>query len=148
MTEVIMTKTAFRSSLVFDIEIYPNFALVIFMTEAKKFKAFYTKDYFSEENKKEIAKIINQYTLIGYNSNNYDVPVLIGIMSGFDTGQLFRLSKSIISSGNPGWKTLQQFQLQKIKAMSHIDLMESSPGVRIGLKVYGARLHTKTLEDL
>jgi hypothetical protein len=36
----------------------------------------------------------------------------------------------------------------RLPVINHIDLIEVAPGVQVGLKLYGGRMHTQTLQDL
>lgn len=131
----------------FDCEIYPDFALFVFMDRAKRVIKIHTKTEFSKAQKSKLSGIASRFILMGYNSSNYDVPVLLGALMGYDVKALYRLSHYIIKNDIPGWKVIQDKQLDKIE-LNHFDLFQSSPGIRTPLKVYGGRLHTPTLQDL
>lgn len=83
-------------------------------------------------------------TFIGFNSQPYDLPVLAEALKRNSTNQSIKnVSDAIIVDRTPYWKL--DLRLPEIE---HIDLIEPSPAVNTGLKVYGGRMHSKKLQDL
>lgn len=135
--------------VVFDCEVYPNYFLVAFkQLSTGKTKLFATDDKLREVEITAIKNILTKRTVFGFNSRNYDVPVLAYALKGHSTEHIYQLSKSIIESGDPGWMTLNNHGLSWQDHWKHFDIAEPSPGVMISLKLYGARLHSKRLQDL
>ena len=135
----------------FDIELFPNYFLLS-MKHVKSgkvisFELKSEKDKIPTSDRDRIMALIGKRVLVGYNSNNYDVPILTQYLRGASVDLLKQLSDNIIANHQPGWMTMRQFGIESID-MNHIDLMEPSPAVRIGLKLYGARMHSQRLQDL
>lgn len=135
----------------FDIELFPNYFLLSFKhVETGKVISFELKgvsETIPKEDRDRIMNLIKKRTLVGFNSNNYDVPILTTYLRGSPVTLLKQLSNNIVKNSSPGWMTMKNFGIEPID-MNHIDLMEPSPGVMVGLKMYGARLHSPRLQDL
>lgn len=86
-------------------------------------------------------------TTFGFNSRNYDIPIILSALKGATTEQIHKVSDWIIDNGKPGWLTSQHFNLGDPN-WPHFDLQEPAPGVMVGLKLYGARMHSPRLQDL
>ena len=140
-----------KDIVAFDIELFPNYFLLSFKhIETGKVISFESKGTcgtICEKDKSKIINLLRKRTLIGFNSNNYDIPILATYLTGSWVETLKKLSDSIIKSSAPGWLTMKNFGIEPIN-INHIDLMEPAPGVMCGLKLYGARLHSQRLQDL
>ena len=137
--------------LAFDIELFPNyFLLSIKDLKSEKIISYELKDAnksINSNQRNEILDLISKNILIGYNCNNYDIPILIQYLHKKSVLNLKKLSDYIISNSSPGWMTMKNLRIEPIK-INCIDLIEPSPAVRIGLKLYGARMHSQKLQDL
>ena len=137
-----------------DTECYQNYFLVCFKSD--KLTKYYELHENLELNREDIKKILKGYTTVGFNSNNYDLPMLahaIDIRSTNET--LKQLSDYIITTKDLKklWVIFEKFKIPyRNKQFNHIDLFNVAPKIdseyKVGLKVYGSRLHTKTLQDL
>ena len=87
-------------------------------------------------------------TTFGFNSINYDIPIILFALQEKTAKEIHNLSSYIIQNNSPSWKTLRNFNLIKPSSMKHFDIQEPSPGVRVSLKLYGGRIHSKKLQDL
>jgi hypothetical protein len=85
-------------------------------------------------------------TLVGFNSNNFDLPVLAVALAGADCERIHKAAQAIIRQGYRGWQFEQAWGL-KLPRVDHIDLIEVAPGIA-SLKTYGGRLHCRRLQDL
>ena len=85
-------------------------------------------------------------TLVGFNSNNFDLPVLAVALAGADCERIHKAAQAIIRQGCRGWQFEQAWGL-KLPRVDHIDLIEVAPGIA-SLKTYGGRLHCRRLQDL
>ena len=132
---------------VLDIECYPNYFLIA-MKDFKKDK-LYTFSHQSKFKSKEIKKIREIYNakklIVTFNGNRYDIPMIDFALTGANVEELYLLSQKIINDNLATWMIYRKFE-QTI--LNHIDLIDVPPGVRIGLKLYGARLGSKKLQDL
>jgi hypothetical protein len=129
-----------------DIECYSNYFLICFKTKSK------TRFYELYEGYKlditSISKIMNKYLTIGFNSIAYDLPMLVYALKGATTQKLKQLSDLIINSKLSRTKLFKMFDISIPFNWDHIDIIEPAPSVGVGLKMYGARMHTRTLQDL
>lgn len=100
-----------------------------------------------------LRTLLSGCTIITYNGNKYDLLMISAALSGnFDCALLKRLSDYIIQT-RPApwpWEVAREWGFEIIRDVDHIDLMEVVPGdkERVSLKTYGARLHTRKLQDL
>jgi len=129
---------------VYDIECYPNYMCVGFMsTVTKRVKQFESFDSFSKEDIKRMIRLMNQ--LVGFNSKAYDDPIFTYMLLGNSVSQVYRKSKAIIESQTRYWEVYKKFNINK--EFESIDLIDVAPG-QASLKLYGARLNSKKLQDL
>lgn len=138
-----------RPRLVFDIECYRNYFMVRFHEingPRQKWFEFYDRHPLDRPN---LIRILRSFTIIGFNSNNYDIPMLrMALKLGVTNEQLKKLSDRIIVGGLKPWDAERDFNLPILEFLDHIDLIEPAPSVQVGLKLYGGRLHSKKLQDL
>ena len=85
-------------------------------------------------------------TVITFNGNNYDIPMLSYAATGATNEQLKRASDAIIVGGLKPWDMEREFGFTRL-ALDHIDVIDVAPG-QAGLKIYGGRLHSQRLQDL
>jgi len=127
-----------NNAIVYDVEVYPNFFLVGFElpdgrvyqyddTDTAGMKAFVDWVAFSE------------YILVGFNSRNYDDPVLTGYLDNPTPQTAYTMSQRIIVDREKPWN----FD----NAIWSVDLMPVLPG-RMSLKKLGVCLGHKKLQEL
>lgn len=136
----------------FDIEVYPNYFLIVLKPNGEATKSLaievYGKDKtLTAEQRTKLINLFNKYQTYGFNTFNYDIPVLVAALAHYTTTEIFELSKLIINSGEPGWKVMKDKELENPKSFNTFDLFNIAPGVA-GLKLYAARLHCHTLREL
>ena len=85
-------------------------------------------------------------TLVGFNSANFDLPLLAVALAGGDCERIHKAAQAIISRGYRGWQFEQLWGI-RLPRVDHIDLIEVAPGIA-SLKTYGGRLHCAKLQDL
>lgn len=95
-----------------------------------------------------IQWFINNYTLLTFNGDNYDIPMLSLAMSGADNRTLYEANNAIIMGGLKSWDFYRAYGVEKPRQLDHVDIMEVAPGVRVGLKAYMGRMHAPTIQDL
>lgn len=95
-----------------------------------------------------ICYILSQVTIYTFNGNNYDVPILVLALAGADNATLKQAGDRIILQGLKPWEFYREYQIDPPEYMDHVDVMEVAAGVRIGLKMYGGRMHAPTMQDL
>lgn len=136
---------------VLDCEIYPNYTLFSFK-DIKDDKIFNFElknptDKFTPEQINNLKTILTSKTTFGFNSNNYDIPIILSALNGSTCDNLYKLSKYIIASGLAGWQILKDFKINNNIKYEHVDIKEVLPGIG-SLKLYGARVHFKKLQEL
>lgn len=136
-----------KLKIVFDIECYSNYFLVMFKNPVSGKTVMFESHNDSGFNRRRLLAFVRRYTLVGFNSTNYDCLILRAAIGGFNNAQLKKLSDMIITSGQPHWIIERKVDIPRFE-FDHIDLMEPAPGVGVGLKLYGGRMFTKKLQDL
>lgn len=126
-----------------DIEIFPNFSLIVIGD-----KLWSTSTKFDLRQKEEIIAAMKAGTTYGFNSNNYDIPLIKAALKGSPSDELFRMSKDIISNRLPPWAFYTDYGIKPPSKIDHFDLSQPAPAVMISLKMYGARMHMRKLQDL
>lgn len=137
-----------RERLVWDIECYPNYFLVAFKS-VDSGKIVYFE--LSENSTIDLAKlnwVVHAFTLIDYNGNKYDVPIVSIALTGRTTETLFAATDLIINGGRDvrPHHVLKKFKTTRVRP-DHIDLIELV-ALRPSLKLLAGRLHAKRMQDL
>lgn len=141
-----------KNLVVLDSEVYPNYILFAFKNIDNK-KVFFIEikgkdSSLSENSIKKLKQILVKRTTFGFNSRNYDMPIILFALQGKTAEEICNLSNYIIQNNSPSWVTLKNFNLSYPDSIKHFDIQEPSPGVRVSLKLYGGRMHSEKLQDL
>lgn len=142
-----------KEMVALDLEVYPNYFLIglkkladgkKLQIEVKGVNSSLTKDQI-----RIVKTAMTNYTTFGFNSNRYDMPVLCKMLDGATSRTIFEMSKDIVANNLQTWQSYSKFDVvtDPVK-FDHIDISEPSPAVFVSLKAYGARLHSKKLQDL
>lgn len=127
-----------------DTECYPNYWLLKFKIKNSYYSIEITKDITVTENERKfIITLSNNYTWISFNGLSYDIPMLACALSGYTTDKLKTINDNIIVDKIKHW----QLDISKWQPKDHIDIMEVAPG-KSGLKNYAGRIHSKMIQDL
>jgi DNA polymerase family B len=149
------------SIFVFDSECYINYFLVAFKCVLTKKYVLFEKSQFNDNlNTSKLGWMLWRFCIVGFNSQNYDIPLIELALKGSDNAKLKEASDYIIKSGkNYGTKKVTSYDFEKkykikIGNYNHIDLFNVCP-VNNGLtenpaslKTYAGRLHALRLQDL
>jgi len=126
----------------YDLEVYPNYFLAGFLLPTGELYQYgFTHEDTSAYD--ELSQFINwvessEYTLVGFNSNHYDDPVLSEFLAVGTVGHAYQTSIKIIEQDVPTWDFHQD--------IFSIDLIKVLPG-KLSLKKVGVCLvHTKLQE--
>lgn len=142
--------TTERKLALLDIENFRNYFLTQFKAPASGREVGY--EMWPERDEPlgvdGIKGVLKNYRIITFNGNNYDIPILTLALAGANNRELKAASDEIIQKRMRPWTFYDEYRLKPPDYLDHIDLYEVAPGVRIGLKKYGARMHTKWLQDL
>lgn len=95
-----------------------------------------------------LAYILSKVTIYTFNGNNYDLPILVLALYGADLELMKPAGDMIIQRGMKSWDFYRYYGIEPPDYIDHVDLMEVAAGVRISLKMYGARMHAPTIQDL
>lgn len=128
--------------LIIDSESYPNY----FMTGFKHIKSGKFIKIDGDFNPGFLSWLLFNYRTIGFNSLDYDLMMLWASFINRNPSFLKEVSNALILSGLRPKEIEKQFGF-KVYKTPHIDLIEVCP-LKGSLKLYGARLHSKRLQDL
>lgn len=134
------------SVLVFDVESYPNYFLVGFRNIVNDKHIMFEHSPDCELDLDKLRWLVWRCCLVGFNSDNYDILMLTAALWGWSPAQLKKLSDEIIFGEMRPYQIEKKYGFQ-IPQLNHIDLMEVAP-LKASLKLYGARLHSKTMREL
>jgi hypothetical protein len=141
-----------KNLVVLDLEVYPNYTLFAFKgVESKKVVTIELKGgntSLSQSQAKTLRSIMCKRTTFGFNSRNYDMPLILYALKGHTAEEICNVSNYIINENSQGWQTKKRFNLEQPSSFKHFDVQEPAPAVRISLKLYGARQHSVKLQDL
>ena len=132
--------------IILDCETYTNYFLVSMLdTATNKTIDFELYDNHPIDSKK-LAAILRQHTTLGFNSSNYDLPVIVAALRGDTNERIKQLSDDIINAPKV-WPVLKKHKINIPQGFDHIDIIELPIG-QASLKIYGGRLHAPKLQDL
>jgi len=117
----------------FDVETTPTKVMVGFKVNGK-----YTQ--LQSDQSKKIKKMLDKYICVGFNSIKYDNTMVSGMVNGLSAKELYTMSVQMIEEDIKYW-TFDQYRFE------NIDIMEVLYG-QGGLKMYGARSHSRKLQEL
>lgn len=137
-----------KEVVVMDTEVYKNYFLVMFKKLDGRVIAF--EKYCDEAlDIRYIKHILKTKTVVTFNGINFDMPVLCAALDGRGNDEIKLIADAVILRNLKSWDIEREFELPSLTSIvDHIDLQETVPGVMISLKLYGARLHSKRLQDL
>ena len=143
--ELFRTEELFTSScnheLVCDTESYPNYFLAAFKCIHCKKVCYFEESPDNHIELQLLNYILHRFLIIGFNSNDYDLPMLRLALDGVSASRLKELSNELVSEQNS-----RKFDMRN-SAINHIDIFNVAP-ITASLKTYGGRLHCERLQDL
>lgn len=149
-------------TLVFDCESYWNYFLCSFKDPITKKVVIFEHD---EENNvsiniKKLQWVCENFCIVGFNSYNYDVPVIVVALNGGTAHDIKEIGNYVIYHGYhrkdiedaicsmfklPGCREGEP--RYKLPVWNHIDLIEVAP-LKASLKLYAGRLHAPRMQEL
>lgn len=132
---------------VFDIELYRDYFLIMFRDIATGKTAGFEMFDGQALDVKGVRKVIKSSTLVSFNGNNFDLPIMSLALTGADNAKLKQACDAIIVGNLRSWQLENKFRFKCITELDHIDLIEVAPGM-VSLKIYGGRLHCQKMQDL
>lgn len=129
-----------------DSESFPNYWLLKIRVQHGPVFSFPLRsgESFDPETIRRIEQLCAIFTLVSFNGNYYDVPILSAALCGFSCEQLKWLSDEIIQNNRKPWELGGACEW---KPADHIDILEVLPGGG-SQKQYAGRIHCKTMRDL
>lgn len=134
--------------LVWDIECYPNYFLVAFKSiESGKLLYFdHAPDFDLYMDLQKLRWVLQSFTLVDYNGDNYDVPIASLAVEGRDPEELWQATSLIINQGMRPQDVLKQFKTKRLQ-VDHIDLIELI-ALSPSLKLLAGRIGAPRMQDL
>jgi len=137
-----------RTDIILDCETYPNYFLlackIIKIQKYFKFEVMLDNDWYFDEQK--LLWVMQNYRTVGFNSIKYDLPMIWAAYAQQSNIYLKNISDALIFR-NMWWQEVQKEFNFKIWPTNHVDLIDVCP-LKGSLKLYGARLHAKRIQDL
>ena len=131
-----------RGAVGADVETFRNLFLICFKRFADGKRAAFELSERSRLDIPSVRSIISNNTIVTFNGDAYDIPMIDLALSGAGNERLMEESRQIIHHG-------ERPERQRGKNIAnHIDLMGPNPSVRQGLKMLHARLHGRYIVDL
>lgn len=94
-----------------------------------------------------ITALLQHYTIVTFNGQNYDLPILCLALTGADNATLKAANDDIICNGVKWWAFYKKYGCYPPQWIDHIDVSEPTPGVRVSLKQYMCRLSSRLVQD-
>jgi hypothetical protein len=145
--DVIPAPPSIKPVAFYDTECYPNYWLLKFRLQGERVFTFSLQagQRFDDVDIANIKYLFDSFgaTVVSFNGNYYDVPMIAAALAGYSTEQLKWLSDQIIVQGLKPW----ELGLPEWKPADHIDICEVLPGAG-SQKMFAGRIHYKTMRDL
>jgi hypothetical protein len=138
-----------RPRAVFDVECTSDYFLICFIDVATGRRKHFEMYEGHPLDRQGVIRILRNFCVVGFNSLNYDMPMVKAALKlGATNLMLKKVNDAIINRRMKYWQVEKEFNLPEIPWLDHIDLIEPAPSVMVSLKLYGARLHSKRLQDM
>lgn len=139
--------TVTRPEATLDIECFHNWFLVGITDSAAGVEWDYQMTTGGQLDIASITALLQHYTIVTFNGNNYDVPMLMLALQGADCAMLKAANDDIICNGLKSWAFYKKYSCYPPDWFDHIDVSEPTPGVRVSLKQYACRMHSELVQD-
>lgn len=144
-----------KERLVFDVECYINYFLIMFKKLSSGEIIYFEKFNGSPLDRRSLLHIINKYCIVSFNGIKYDQLIIEAAIAGFTNESFKAITADIIpdeEAKKQGVKTMQPWEIRKKYGfpklqLDHIDLIEVAP-LKASLKIYGGRMHSPLMQDL
>ena len=135
-----------KKKIIIDTEVYQDYFLLSAMT-VDTGKVINIEMYEGHPLDIELVeKLMHNHITIGFNSNKFDIPIIVAALAGYDNQKLKGLCDTIINTNASMWAIYKSSGLN-MRKWNTIDLIEVAPGMA-SLKIYGGRLNAPTIQDL
>ena len=135
-----------KTAITCDVECYKNYFLVTLYRVSDGATVYFDMHNGNLEPSalEKLRSMLSRYTVVTYNGNHYDLPLIYMFISGCNNQTLKEYSDRIIQEKIKPWEIER---IYKDFSIDTIDLIDLCP-LQSTLKIYGGRLHTKTMQDL
>lgn len=130
-----------------DTECYPDYWSIGFMGVDSGKAVILERTEDEELDTKRLARFMRKYRVYGFNWMHYDIPMICIAMTGASNARLKEANDDIIQRGYRLWQLKEKYGFVIPTWFDHVDLFDPSPGVRLSLKKYGARMNSKRLKE-
>ncbi|MDO8547890.1 MAG: hypothetical protein Q7R68_11105 [Nitrospirales bacterium] len=135
-----------------DLEVYKNYVLCAIRHQNGETELFEKTDLAAEDPRlwdaEKIREILLSHRVVTFNGLGYDMPLLMYALTGASVADLKKASDRIIINNCKPWNFEREFRVKVAPdELDHVDLMEVAP-MRGSLKLYGGRMHSRSIEDL
>lgn len=127
-----------NQTMAFDVEMYPNYFLISFKCMECGKVVYFELGLGQTIDIDKLSWIMHRFLIIGFNSRNYDNPMVLAAIKGYTVEQLYELTRQLI---------FEEKRFYENNSFNHIDLIEVAP-LKASLKIYGGRLHCEYMQDL
>ncbi|MDE0011599.1 MAG: hypothetical protein OXU36_10645 [Candidatus Poribacteria bacterium] len=134
-----------------DTETYPNYILVAAKSEdgTKWYEEIYGEEKrFGAEARYNLRRLLRDHPICTFNGMRFDQAIFAGILAGYTAREIFEISQDIIIKNMHAFMVIRDRQIDAPEMPQHYDLFAISPALNISLKMSGARLHTRNIQDL
>lgn len=134
-------------TLILDCEVAPNaFGLGIQRLSDKR-RVWYEFSEWENFERNRVRRALRRYLTVGFNSKGFDLPIIYMALDGASNQELMDAATKIIQDRIPYWQAEREFGVS-IPEINHIDLFDTNPSVKNGLKALGGRMHVMLLQEL
>ena len=127
-----------------DIECYINYFLITIYSLDRQKAVYFEKFEDSEADIAKLKKILSSYTVVTFNGNRYDIPLIHMFLAGCSNKRLKKASDGLIDGSINCYDVISNWKQMRIDTIDIIDVLP----LKATLKIYGGRIHTKTIQDL
>lgn len=141
-----------KNLTVLDCEVFPNYFLAAFKNinncDIFTIEIVGENQTLSKPQIKKLKSLLFQCTTFGFNSNTYDIPIILYALQGKSCSRIYQLSNKIINGNLPQYQTLNIIDEQLPAGLNHFDISQPAPSVMVSLKLYGGRMNSQKIQDL
>lgn len=130
-----------------DAEIYKNYSLVVWRSSVTGHFVYTEMTTGGSLNLGLIGHMMFAMCTVGFNSDDYDIPIVSAMLAGFDCETLKAISDDIIVNKLRTNEVVEKYGFKLLRRLNHYDLQEVAP-LSDSLKKYAARMHAKRLQEL
>lgn len=134
-------------TLILDCEVAPNaFGLGVKRLSDNR-KVWYEFSDWEDFDRDRVRRALRRYCTVGFNSQGFDLPIIYMALDGASNRELMDAATRIIQERIPYWQAEREFGIH-IPRIDHIDLFDTNPSVKNGLKALAGRMHVMLLQEL